>query len=135
MSCVFVQNSEMRRVTCCQCKCCDYMVNMVLCWVHVFVNLTLKELVLHHPQNSPHKKGKEKGEFIGRERENNLDLTVETLRVGTVPFSCPRGRFPDPALNLTYLDVPSGCHGNLSFQPPPSFCRNRCWGRCSLPCM
>lgn len=110
----------MRRVTCCQCECCDYMVNMVLFWV-LFVNLALKEVVLHHPRNSPHKKGKEKGVFIGREREKNLDLTVETLNVGTVPFSFPRGRFPDPGLNLTYLDVPSGCHGNLSFQLSPEF--------------
>lgn len=59
--------------------------------------------------------------FTGREREKNLDLTVETLNVGTVPFSCPRGRVPDPGLNLTYLDDPSGCHGKLSFQPPPAF--------------
>lgn len=47
----------MRRVTCCQCKCCDYMLNMVLCWVYMFVNLTLKELVLH----SPHKRRKSEG--------------------------------------------------------------------------
>lgn len=114
------------------------MVNMVLCWVYMFVNLTLKELVLHHLWNSPHERRKREGVFTGRGREKNLDLTVETLNVGTVPFSCPRRKFSDPGLNLTYLDVPSGCHGNLSFHPPPSFrlCspRNRCWGRCSLPC-